>query len=126
MKYIFLALSCTHATNSLQTSPAPQILLSSATRGGFWLIFLFILSFALIHIAKLAEQGWSLKKNASKNEKSPKKDATNPKSASSQSTKNNEKAPANTPQEPIYYIVERKRKHGKNHYSEPKEIRFKE
>ena len=35
------------------------------------------------------------------------------------------KAPAERPQEPIYYIVERKTRRAKPSYGEPKEIRFK-
>lgn len=94
-------------------------LLSVGTHGFFWLLGLFIFSFAIIHIAKLVLIGW----NHQEHEKSK---ADQDKSTTTHSPEKEEnKAPADNPQEPIYYIVERKTKRAKSSYGEPKQIRFK-
>ena len=82
-------------------------ILSIFSIGTFSLIVLFSLCFLLIHTVKLIKIGWL----AQKKEKPPEK--------------KEEKAPAqpNT-QEPVYYIVERKRR-TKSSYGEPKRINFK-
>ena len=87
-----------------------HILLSAKAVGGvFCLLFLFIFSFISVHILKCAKIGFFAHRKA--NTPPPKKEEK-------------EKAPA-PPQEPIYYIVERKRTKTKPKYGEPKEIRFK-
>ena len=50
--------------------------------------------------------------------------AQNKKPQNPEPKKEEKKAPAETPQEPIYYIVERKRR-TKSSYGEPKRINFK-
>ena len=87
-------------------------LLASAARGGLFLCFLFFLCFALVHIARLAFFGW--KYNAPKKQQTEEKPPT-------------QKPPAPSSPEPVYYIVEKKRKirRTKSEYSEPKEFKFK-
>lgn len=86
-----------------------SFLLSANFIGVFCLAFLFLLCFCLVHIARLAAVGW---KHTAKKPPTP------------EPQKVEKKAP--TPkQEPIYYIVERKKRRAKSSYSEPKEIHFK-
>ena len=90
----------------------PIYLLSARAVGGaFCLIFLFSFCFVCVHILKCAKIGFF--QSRKKPEPPPKKEEK-------------EKAPAPS-QEPIYYIVERKRTRSrpKTTYSEPKQIRFK-
>lgn len=76
--------------------------------GTLSLIFLFCACFLIIHIIKLIKIGWLAQGKMENNEK-----------------KEEEKAPAPKPaQEPVYYIVERKRR-AKSSFSEPKRIHFK-
>ncbi|MBQ8684835.1 MAG: hypothetical protein IJ514_01530 [Clostridia bacterium] len=85
--------------------------MSNPVVGVIALIVLFILCFFFVHIARLVKFGWSYQKTAAP----PKEKEEKPK----------EKAPAEQkPQEPIYYIVERKRR-TQSSFSEPKQIRFK-
>ena len=85
------------------------LLLSLPTKGGLLLLFLFVVCFLGVHFFKLALAGVeSFQSILPKEEKEEEK-----------------KAPAEQPQEPIYYIVEKKTRRVKSSYSEPKEIRFK-
>ena len=86
-------------------------LLSVYGAGSIALIVLFLLCFALVHLARLVKFGWNAQKkpNTKPAQIEPKKE-TPPEKA--------------TVQEPVYYIVERK-KRTKSNYSEPKQIRFK-
>ena len=87
------------------------LLLSSPIVGFVWSSLLFGFCFLCVHILKLARIGWQAPK-------------TTPSTQNQQEEKKEEKkAPA--PQEPIYYIVERKTRRAKSSYTEPKEIRFK-
>lgn len=81
-------------------------LLSVFPVGALSLILLFALCFLLIHTIKLIKLGWQTQRK-----QPPVKE------------KAEEKAPAPT-QEPVYYIVERKRR-TKSSYGEPKRINFK-
>lgn len=92
-----------------------NLLLSAFPLGFISLIVMFLLCFGGVHIIKLAKLGWD-----SRNHEKPK---NTPVSKPADSIK--EKAPASQPQEPVYYIVERKKKRPKTSYGEPKEIRFK-
>ena len=75
--------------------------------GAFYLILLFCLSFAIVHLFKLAYVGFlSIKKLPEPPEKQEEK------------PENEQKI------EPVYYIVEKKRAR-KSTYSQPKEIQFK-
>lgn len=84
-------------------------LLSVFPIGAICLIFVFTVCFFLVHAVKLMRAGW-LAQNKKPQNPEPKKEE--------------KKAPAETPQEPIYYIVERKRR-TKSSYGEPKRINFK-
>ncbi len=92
------------------------ILTTTPFWGIFWLIILFIFCFLFVHTARLARLGlrYRAEKNATPAEEKP----PEPKEEKKQ-------APAQTTQEPIYYIVERKKK-TRASYSEPKQIRFKD
>ena len=79
--------------------------------GFFYLLFLLIFCFVGTHIILLARIGWL---HQIKKDDKPQDEPKN--------TEN--KAPAQ-PQEPIYYIVERKTKRAKSSYGEPKQFRFK-
>ncbi len=94
------------ATHLLSTS----LLSAKAIGGGFCVLFLLALCFLCVHILKCAKVGWR-HRNPKPSDPEPKPEAK-------------EKAPA-PPQEPIYYIVERKRTRAKPKYGEPKEIHFK-
>lgn len=83
-------------------------------KGCVWLILLFFFTFTLVHLTKLVRLGWerTLVKPQPPAEQKPQKPKTE------------EKAPAKT-QEPIYYVIERKRKKPKTAYGEPRQITFK-
>ena len=84
------------------------LLTATNTRGFFSLVILLILCFFGVHFFRLAIIGiQSLQHPTFPTETEEKK------------------APAEPPQEPIYYIVERKTRRKKPSYGEPKEIRFK-
>ena len=86
---------------------APQYL------GAIWLVILFLLCFFAVHFIQLARLGQRWRKEQEKN--------SQPKPAPQQEEK---QAPPKNAEEPIYYIVERKRR-TKSSFSEPKQIRFK-
>ena len=87
-----------------------NLLLSPALFGILWLAVIFSVCFLGVHIARLVKFGWLYQKKSE-----PPKPAE----------EKQEKAPEPKPSaEPVYYIVERKRK-SRQSYSEPKEIRFK-
>ena len=88
-------------------------LLVSSGLGIVWLVLLFALCFGAVHIAKLAKYGQEYRKQ---NQNKTQAEAPPPEP--------NKKAPPPDTREPIYYIVERKRKTISS-FSEPKEIRFK-
>ena len=89
-----------------------SLLLVSAGLGFVWLVLLFLFCFCGVHGIRIAKYGWTPRKQ--------------PPAKPAQPTPpiEKEKAPA-PPQEPIYYIVEKKRTRQKNKYGEPKEFRFK-
>ena len=89
-----------------------NILSASPALGIVWATLLFILCFLLVHIARLARMGWKYRKTQNAPEKPP---APAPEKKAHAEEK---------PQEPIYYIVEKKRR-AKTTFSEPKQIRFK-
>ena len=87
-----------------------NLLLTPVFFGVLWLVLLFGACFLGVHIARLVRFGWLYQKKAA-----PPKPTEEKK----------EKAPEPKPSaEPVYYIVERKRK-TRQSYGEPKEIRFK-
>lgn len=78
-------------------------LLSVQSQGFLWTFFLLILCVILVHGIKLAIVGYR----------------TLGKKLPPESPKEPEKTP-----EPVYYLVERKKKRSKTEYSEPKQISF--
>lgn len=88
------------------------LLISAPLKGSLLFILFFLLSFVGVHLTKLVRFGW---KNVQ-----PKKQTPAPKPQESPK----EQAPTKT-QEPVYYVIERKRKKPKTTYSEPRQITFK-
>ena len=86
------------------------LLLPSSTKGFLWILFLFGFCFFGVHLCKLALAGIEIYRN---------------KAPSPPEKAEEKKTPTVHPQEPIYYIVERKTRRAKSSYGEPKEIRFK-
>lgn len=94
-----------------------NLLFSHAILGVLWLTLLFGLCFFGVHIARLVRFGWLYQQ---------KQETEQPKDEKEKNEKK-ETAPQPKPSaEPVYYIVERKRKRtARPSYGEPKEIRFK-
>lgn len=90
-------------------------ILSSTASGGvigfFWAIILFFLCFLAIHSIKLIRLGL--------------KALNEPKNEPIQQEKKPADRKSGAEKEPIYYIVERKKRRAKTSYTEPKEFRFK-
>lgn len=96
-------------TARIQYTVSMNTLLTAPAVGGFALVGLLLLCFLLVHILRLAEIGWKHKNERPTTQPPPEKKPEPPQRA-----------------EPIYYIVEKKRKpRPKPNYSEPKEIKFK-
>lgn len=96
-----------------------NLLSATALLGVFWLAVIFGVCFFGVHIARLVRFGWLYQKK-----EEPQK-ATEEKEGKEEKAEKKEKAPEPKPSaEPVYYIVERKRK-TRQSYGEPKEIRFK-
>ena len=91
-----------------------NLLTTAGIKGCIWFFLLFILTFGLVHIAKLIRLGWEHTQITPQTSKNETKEQNKPQ----------EKAPAK-PQEPIYYVIERKRKKPKATYTDPKQISFK-
>lgn len=94
-------------------STTPLLSLTFDILTPFWQGFsgislLFALCFVGVHAAKFAVSGWQFYDG----KKAPSKPPSPPKTESK-------------PPEPIYYIVEKKRRRSKPIYGDPKEIRFK-
>ena len=107
-----------------RTALPTSALLSSAWQGFFCLLGLFLFCFLGVHLLILACVGWKYKPIFIK------KPLTQNKDVSAQESKNESKngenkAPTQTAQEPIYYIVERKAKDKNGRYGKPKQIHFK-
>ncbi len=85
-----------------------NLLLSASLRGGLWLILLFLFCFFGVHLIKLARLGWSQTKAPPSEPKPESKE---------------KQAPAK--QEPVYYIVERKKRAPKSSYGPPQPFSFK-
>ncbi|MBQ2702172.1 MAG: hypothetical protein IJF64_04190 [Clostridia bacterium] len=91
-----------------------NLLTSAGGKGCIWLILLFFFTFILVHLTKLVRLGWEHTLTKPKPTTEQKQEKPKPQ----------EKAPAK-PQEPIYYVIERKRKKPKTAYTEPRQITFK-
>lgn len=79
-------------------------LLSVQTEGALWTVLLFLLCFILVHAIKLARIGYRTLVKKLPPQKPPKPQKQ---------------------EEPVYFLVERKKKRSKPEYSEPKRIQFK-
>ena len=98
-------------------------LLTTPLFGGFLLLILFACCFLLVHFILLIKIGWKYHtENAVQNAK--KQPIEKNEKPSEKPRENTPQATPNAPQ-PVYYIVEKKRKKTKSYYSEPKEFRFK-
>ena len=89
-----------------------SLLLSHPLVGALSVSLLFIISFLCVHIVRLVKFGWIYQRKKlafQKSEPVPTPEKQAPK-----------------PQEPVYYIVERKKRRAKSSYGEPKAFRFKE
>jgi len=86
-------------------------LMSMPVKGLLFSLLLLALCFFGIHLVILARLGWQYNKNPSPSPADEKKEEKT--------------TPAEKPQEPIYYIVERKTRRAKPAYGEPKQIDFK-
>ena len=92
-------------------------LLFSPALGIFWLCFLFAFCFLFVHTARLAKIGREFQKQTIKKEREQEQ------LKQSEPTEK-QTPPPQTQREPVYYIVEKKRR-AKTSFSDPKEIRFK-
>ena len=100
-----------------------SMLLSSSVGGFFSIIALFIFCFACVHVVKLAKIGREVQKeNAKKSTET--KEQTSPAPVQKEEKQAQEKPSKQNVGEPIYYIVERKRR-TKSSFGEPKRIHFK-
>ena len=92
-------------------------LLFSPMLGIFWIAFLFAFCFLFVHTARLAKIGRHYQKQALAKKSEEQKQEPEEKT-------DKEKPSPQTEREPVYYIVEKKRR-AKTSFSQPKEIRFK-
>ncbi len=99
-------------------------LLVSSFLGILWLVLLFAFSFFCVHLYKLAKLGQKYRKEKQAENKKTQNTPTSPTPAPAPIKKDEKKLPEQKQGEPIYYIVERKRKK-KPQFSEPKRIQFK-
>jgi hypothetical protein len=90
------------------------LLSAPASIGALWCVLILIVCFFFVHLFRLAKFGWLYQNKPQKNQATPPEEKAKPKKDAS----------TPTAQEPVYYIVERK-KRTKSSYSEPKQIRFK-
>lgn len=100
----------------------PNTLLITPVAGIFWLIFLFLFCFFGVHIAKLAKLGRKYQRQQDGGTKTDKPDEKNV--VQKEQNAQQKPSPPQSAGEPIYYIVERKRR-SKSSFSPPKEIKFK-
>ena len=88
-----------------------NILLASSALGVVWLLLLFALCFLIVHVIRLAQFGRQYQKEKQTTQQAP-------------SPPPEQKTPSQREGEPVYYIVEKKRRN-KTSYGEPKRIQFK-
>lgn len=91
-----------------------NLLLSLPVKGCIWFFAIFILFFFSAHVVKLAKEGWLARRKTDENQPNDKADADEKKETPNRSV---------SPQ-PVYYIVEKKRRRPKQDYGEPKPIKF--
>lgn len=85
---------------------------------------MFTLCFFGVHIAKIAMRGWRVYDETAASKTDEKSPDNSPEKTPVKSAEQKTDSAQNTP-EPVYYIVEKKRRRSKASYGEPKEIRFK-
>ncbi len=90
-------------------------LLLSSVFGIFWLILLFLLCFVGVHVLRLARMGQAYRKE----QRQPPTPSQSPQPTQEPPPKKEE-----SEKEPVYYIVERK-KRVKSTFTQPKQIHFK-
>ena len=95
-----------------------NLLIALGFQGLLWTFLLILLCFGGVYVVGLARLGWEYKTEQAKTPAPPPK--------SIEKTKEEKKAPAEKSQEPIYYIVEKKKRRPKTDYGEPKPFQFKE
>ena len=100
-----------------------SMLLSSSIGGIFSIIALFGFCFACVHVIKLAKIGRETQKEYAK-KSTESKEQTSPTPIQKEEKQAKEKPSEQNAGEPIYYIVERKRR-TKSSFGEPKRIHFK-
>ena len=94
--------------------PLSNTILAPCLQGFGGTLLLFALCFLGVHVAKIAVRGFILYDGANRETEKANSAITQPKTEQKPSTP-----------EPIYYIVEKKRRRSKSSYGAPKEIRFK-
>mgnify|MGYP003302841494 CR=1 FL=1 len=99
-------------------------LLLSSTFGIFWLILLFILCFVGVHVLRLARMGQAYRKEQRQSPPPSQTPQTPQKPQTPQPKQEPPEKKEESDKEPIYYIVERK-KRVKSTFTPPKQIRFK-
>lgn len=97
----------------MNTLSLHNLLISLGVQGLLWTLLLLALCFGGVYVASLARLGWEYKTEREN-------------AALEEGAKKEKSAPAEKPQEPIYYIVEKKKRRPKNGYGTPKPIQFKE
>ncbi len=105
-----------------------RTLLLSSQALGFWGCFgLFALCFFGVHLLKLAQIGWTELQNNAVKEITQSDGGDKPPAPAEKTpeTPAQREKPTPAEREPIYYIVERKKKRAKSTYSAPREISFK-
>jgi len=100
-----------------------SMLLSSSIGGIFSIIALFGFCFACVHVIKLAKIGREVQKEYAK-KSTESKEQNSPTPIQKEEKQAKEKPSEQNAGEPIYYIVERKRR-TKSSFGEPKRIHFK-
>ena len=94
-----------------------NLLIPLAFQGLLWTLVLLVFCFGGVYLANLARLGWEYQSEQAKAPDSPENPQEKP--------KEEKKAPTEKPQEPIYYIVEKKKRRPKTDYGDPKPFRFK-
>ena len=95
-----------------------HLLIPLAFQGLLWTIVLLAFCFGGVIVANLARLGWEYRSERAKAPATSEKPQETP--------KEEKKAPAEKPQEPIYYIVEKKKRRPKGDFGEAKPFQFKE
>lgn len=96
--------------------PLYNLLIPLGFQGLIWTLLLLSFCFGGVYVANLARLGWEYNVEREK--------APDPAPKPQEKQKEEKKTPAQKTQEPIYYIVEKKKRRPKSDYGEPKRIHF--